>query len=115
MRCPSCGRNEPWEDASFCPKCGQELFPPSEDYTNYKTRDKREGINIYYVVWHYWYLISLFLGLILFGIGFYIVSLENLASLADPVPWVLMLAGFMLFVVGFIRIRTIVQRKIYDE
>lgn len=26
MKCPNCGRDETWEDASFCPRCGKQLI-----------------------------------------------------------------------------------------
>ncbi len=51
----------------------------------------------------------------LLAVGLYIISVENLAALADPTPWILLVVGFMLFTVGFIRARVLVQRKVYDE
>ena len=26
MKCPNCGREESWEDASFCSRCGKQLI-----------------------------------------------------------------------------------------
>ena len=115
MKCPNCGRNEPSEDACFCPRCGQQLVSIPTNHDNYDTYNKKRDFNIYRVIWDYWWLISLFLGVILIAVGFYIISIENLASLADPTPWILLIVGFMLFIVGSIRVRVIVQRKLYDE
>jgi hypothetical protein len=27
MKCSNCGREEHWEDASFCPRCGKQQIP----------------------------------------------------------------------------------------
>jgi len=49
MKCPNCGREETWEDASFCPRCGQQLItifqnsPPAKN----NTEDKKIDLQIY--------------------------------------------------------------------
>jgi uncharacterized membrane protein YgdD (TMEM256/DUF423 family) len=111
MFCQQCGA-ENKEDANFCSRCGLQLIPIAMSYDNH---NKKSDFNIYRVVWDYWWLISLFLGMILFAAGMYILSVENLAALTDPIPWILLIVGFMLFCVGLIRTRILVQRKIYDE
>jgi uncharacterized membrane protein YvbJ len=27
MKCPNCGKEDSWADASFCPRCGKQLIP----------------------------------------------------------------------------------------
>ena len=44
MKCPNCGREEPWEDASFCPRCGKQLI--SIITNNTVIDDKRENKKI---------------------------------------------------------------------
>ena len=44
MKCPNCGREESWEDASFCPRCGKQLI--SIMTNNMIIDDKRENRKI---------------------------------------------------------------------
>ena len=44
MKCPNCGREETWEDASFCPRCGKQLISIITNST--VVDDKRENRKI---------------------------------------------------------------------
>lgn len=51
MKCPNCGREESWTDASFCPRCGKQLIqiisnssPISDDKD-----DKKIQLQIYQI------------------------------------------------------------------
>ena len=54
MKCPNCGREEPWEDASFCPRCGKQLISIITNNTvvDEKREDKKIHLQIYQIsIW----------------------------------------------------------------
>ena len=52
MKCPNCGRDEPWNDASFCPRCGKQLISIIPNATIDNRDDKKIRLQIYQIgVW----------------------------------------------------------------
>ena len=46
MKCPNCGREESWEDASFCPRCGKQLISIITNLTTKDDNYEREKIEL---------------------------------------------------------------------